>query len=69
MYYGLNKFIKNILPKQLFYRGLLIVAAPIFLLQITVYCGVPCGVEAFRNARKVLEEDGVDIEKEFSKND
>ena len=36
MYYGLNKFIKNILPKQLFYRGLLIVAAPIFLLQITV---------------------------------
>ena len=39
------------------------------LLQITVYCGVPCGVEAFRHARKVLEEDGIDIEKEFSKND
>lgn len=37
------------------------------LLQITVYCGVPCGVEAFRNAKKVLEEDGVDVEKEFSK--
>jgi two-component system, OmpR family, osmolarity sensor histidine kinase EnvZ len=36
MYYGLNKIIKNILPKQLFYRGLLIVAAPIFLLQVTV---------------------------------
>jgi len=37
------------------------------LLQVTVYCGVPCGVEAFRHARKILEEDGVDVEKEFSK--
>ena len=36
MFYGLNKFIKNILPKQLFYRGLLIVAAPIIILQITI---------------------------------
>ncbi len=36
MCYGLNKFIKNILPKQLFYRGLLIVAIPIIILQITI---------------------------------
>ena len=36
MFYGLNKFFKNLLPKQLFYRALLIVAAPIIILQITV---------------------------------
>ena len=27
------------------------------LLQITVYCGIPAGVEAFRLAREVLDED------------
>ncbi len=36
MFYGLNKIIKKILPKQLFYRALLIVAAPIIILQITI---------------------------------
>ena len=36
MFYGLNKFIKNILPKQLFYRGLLIVALPVIIIQITI---------------------------------
>jgi len=36
MFYGLNKFIKNILPKRLFYRGLLIVAVPIIVLQVTI---------------------------------
>tara|TARA_Y100000588_G_scaffold389206_1_gene491379 strand:- start:2120 stop:3433 length:1314 start_codon:yes stop_codon:yes gene_type:complete len=36
MFYGLNKFIKDILPKQLFYRGLLIVATPIIILQLTI---------------------------------
>ena len=36
MFYGLNKFIKNLLPKRLFYRALLIVAAPIIILQITI---------------------------------
>ena len=35
------------------------------LLQITVYCGVPCGVEAFRHARKIIEEDELNVEKEF----
>ena len=36
MYYGLNKLIKNILPKQLFYRALLIVAIPILVLQVVI---------------------------------
>ena len=36
MFYGLNKFIKNFLPKRLFYRSLIIVAAPIILLQLTI---------------------------------
>jgi len=36
MFYGLNKFIKKILPKRLFYRSLLIVAAPIIGLQLII---------------------------------
>ena len=36
MFYGLNNFIKKTLPKRLFYRSLLIVAAPIILLQIII---------------------------------
>ncbi len=36
MFYGLNKFVKNILPKRLFYRALLIVAAPVILLQLII---------------------------------
>ena len=36
MFYGLSKFVKNLLPKRLFYRGLLIVAVPIIVLQITI---------------------------------
>ena len=36
MFYGLSKFLKQILPKQLFYRSLLIVALPIIILQITI---------------------------------
>ena len=36
MFYGLNRFVKKLLPKQLFYRALLIVAAPIIILQITI---------------------------------
>lgn len=30
------------------------------LIQIAVYCGIPAGVEAFRNAREVLDDMGVD---------
>ena len=36
MFYGLNKFFKNILPKRLFYRALLIVAVPVIVLQLVV---------------------------------
>ena len=36
MFYGLIKSLKKILPKQLFYRGLLIVAIPIIILQVTI---------------------------------
>ena len=36
MFYGLSRIFKNILPKQLFYRALIIVAAPIIILQLTI---------------------------------
>tara|TARA_B100000900_G_scaffold196831_1_gene166568 strand:- start:161 stop:1480 length:1320 start_codon:yes stop_codon:yes gene_type:complete len=36
MFYGLNKFFKNLLPKRLFYRALLIVAIPIILIQLII---------------------------------
>ena len=36
MFYGLSKFFKNILPKRLFYRALLIVAVPVIVLQLII---------------------------------
>jgi two-component system, OmpR family, osmolarity sensor histidine kinase EnvZ len=36
MFYGLSKFLKNLLPRRLFYRALLIVAAPIIILQLVI---------------------------------
>ena len=36
MSYGLNKLIKNLLPRRLFYRALLIVAVPIIVLQLII---------------------------------
>ena len=36
MFSGLNNFFKKFLPKGLFYRSLIIVAAPIILLQLIV---------------------------------
>ena len=36
MSYGLSRFIKNLLPRRLFYRALLIVAVPIIVLQIVI---------------------------------
>ena len=36
MFYGLSKFFKNILPKSLFYRALLIVAVPVLVLQLVI---------------------------------
>ena len=36
MSYGLSRFIKSLLPRGLFYRALLIVAAPIIILQLII---------------------------------
>ena len=36
MYFGLNNILKKILPKGLFYRSLIIVAAPTIILQIII---------------------------------
>ena len=36
MFSGLNNFLKDILPKRLFYRALLIVAVPVLVLQLLI---------------------------------
>ncbi len=36
MSFGLNKILKKILPKRLFYRALIIVAAPVIIFQVTI---------------------------------
>ena len=36
MFSGLNKFLRVLLPKRLFYRALIIVAAPIIILQLII---------------------------------
>ena len=36
MFYGLSRVIKNVLPKSLFYRALLIVAVPVLVLQLVI---------------------------------
>ena len=36
MSYGLTKLLKNLFPKRLFYRALLIVATPILVLQLVI---------------------------------
>ena len=36
MFFGLNKFLKIVLPKRLFYRALIIVAAPTIILQLII---------------------------------
>ena len=36
MFYGLNKLLKVMLPKRLFYRALIIVAAPTIILQLII---------------------------------
>ncbi len=36
MFFGLNNFLKKILPKRLFYRALLIVAVPVLVLQLVI---------------------------------
>jgi len=36
MFYGLSNIFKNLFPKRLFYRSLLIVATPIIILQLII---------------------------------
>ena len=36
MFYGLSSFFKNLLPKRLFYRELLIVAIPVIVIQLLI---------------------------------
>ena len=36
MFYGLNRILKNLFSKRLFYRSLIIVAAPIIILQLII---------------------------------
>ena len=36
MFSGLSDYLKNILPKKLFYRALLIVAIPVLVLQLVI---------------------------------
>ncbi|MBT3307101.1 MAG: hypothetical protein HN377_11555, partial [Alphaproteobacteria bacterium] len=31
------------------------------LIQISIYCGIPAGIEAFRIAREVFKEEGIDV--------
>jgi 4-carboxymuconolactone decarboxylase len=33
------------------------------LIQVAIYCGIPAGVEAFRLAREVLKEQGIEVPK------
>ena len=35
------------------------------LIQIAIYCGIPAGVEAFRLAREVLNEQGIEVAGSF----
>ena len=56
MFSGLNKFIKYILPKRLFYRALIIVAAPTIILQliITVVFYDSVWIKANKNTTRAL---------------
>jgi len=31
------------------------------LIQISIYCGIPAGIEAFRIAREVFKDEGIDV--------
>ena len=56
MFFGLNNFIKVILPKRLFYRALIIVAAPTIILQliITIVFYDSIWIKANKNSTRAL---------------
>ncbi len=70
MFSGLNKFIKYILPKRLFYRALIIVAAPTIILQfiITIVFYDSVWIKANKNTTRSLVAQLKTIE-EVYKND
>ena len=70
MFYGLNKFLKVILPKRLFYRALIIVAAPTIILQliITIVFYDSIWIKANKNTTRALVAQLKTIE-EIYKND
>ena len=59
MFSGLNKFKKNILPKRLFYRALIIVAAPTIILQliITIVFYDSVWIKSNKNVKDLLIEE------------
>tara|TARA_X000001036_G_scaffold410033_1_gene421551 strand:+ start:1082 stop:2398 length:1317 start_codon:yes stop_codon:yes gene_type:complete len=70
MFSGLNKFLKYILPKRLFYRALIIVAAPTIILQliITVVFYDSIWIKANKNITRSLV-DQLNTIKEVYEND
>ena len=56
MFSGLNKFLKYMLPKRLFYRALIIVAAPTIILQVitTIVFYDSIWIKANKNITKSL---------------
>ena len=56
MFYGLNKYLKILLPKRLFYRALIIVAAPTIILQfiITIVFFDSIWIKANKNTTRSL---------------
>ena len=70
MFYGFNKILKIILPKRLFYRALIIVAAPTILLQliITIVFYDSIWIKANKNTTRSLVAQLKTIE-EIYKND
>ena len=70
MFSGLNNFIKYILPKRLFYRALIIVAAPTIILQliITIVFFDSVWIKSNKNITRSLVAQLKTIE-EFYKND
>ena len=70
MFSGLNKFLKYILPKRLFYRALIIVAAPTIILQliITVVFYDSIWIKANKNVTRSLV-DQLNTIKEVYEND
>ena len=70
MFSGLNKFLKYILPKRLFYRALIIVAAPTIILQliITIVFYDSIWIKANKNVTRSLV-DQLNTIKEVYEND